>query len=192
MPVAQTWRLFGECPAFDPRAVPDMLRPMIVNVAPLAEPTLILHDPEIPAGENWLRPWLTTQGTPQRFLQCFTGDRMCRFYVPATSGTTFTSELACYEGHWRNSIDEESELPWPAPGAWGADRSHVIEQLARVEAMAYRVSYRGYSMCRLCGQRNGSRGLRLDRWEWPEGYMHYLVAHDVVPSREFEVFIRSR
>lgn len=190
--VAQTWSLFGECRAFDVRAIPDVLRPMVSSATPLAEPTLILHDPAIPAGENWLRPWVTTGAAPLRFLQWFTHDQKIRFYVPATSGTGFPSDSPLYEGHWRDSLDDESDLPWPAPGAARHEQSQFIEQLDRVEAMAFRVAYRGRSMCRLCGQTNGHEGLRLERWEWPAGYRHYLAAHSVQPTVEFNAFIRNR
>lgn len=61
--------------------------------------------------------------------------------------------------------------------------------------MPSEVHYRGFSSCRLCDkQDNGTYEHTLAEWTdsekrptiaWPEGYEHYIEAHNVVPSREF-------
>lgn len=53
-------------------------------------------------------------------------------------------------------------------------------------------SYRGSSTCRMCGQLNGSREFIVGDWEWPSGYRHYIGAHSVKPSDEFQAFILSQ
>lgn len=93
------------------------------------------------------------------------------------------------EGYWRASHDQESELPWPTlEPCWG-DRAEFLAALDRVEAVAERAAYRGYSLCRVCGSRNGHEGLRLAEWEWPAGLGHYVADHEIRASRAFETFI---
>jgi hypothetical protein len=117
---------------------------------------------------------------------------MMRYYILAPTGTGFPSESPLYEGHWRWSIDESSELPWPEPQPKWRDRAAFLGCLDRVEAAATRIAYRGFSRCRLCGQRNGHEALRLARWEWPAGFRHYISDHDVRPSTEFRQFVATR
>jgi hypothetical protein len=74
----------------------------------------------------------------------------------------------------------------------GLGRKLFLQSLDLVETEAERIAYRGYSLCRLCGCMNGFEGLRLVEWEWPTGYRHYVVNHDMQPSSDFEVFILSR
>ena len=52
----------------------------------------------------------------------------------------------------------------------------------------------GYSWCRLCldKKRNGSREYKLDKISWPQGYLHYILEHNVIPSKEFYDFIMNR
>jgi len=94
-----------------------------------------------------------------------------------------------YEGYWRASYDEESELPWPTPEKNWAGRAAFLHSLDRVEVDAKRVAYRGFSICRVCRCSNGNEDLRLSEWVWPAGYRHYVVDHDVRPSTDFEAFI---
>jgi hypothetical protein len=118
-------------------------------------------------------------------------DGSWRFYLPASAETEGALEAAepRFCGHWRMSPDEDSELPWPKPeGAW-AGRSAFLTSLDRVEAIAERVQYRGYSHCRICSCVNGSEALRLGVWEWPSGFRHYIADHQIRPSDEFEAFI---
>jgi len=100
--------------------------------------------------------------------------------------------LPQYEGHWRASRGDPSELPWPDPEPTWDGRAAFLAALERAEAAAERVAYRGFSLCRICGCTNGSAALRLDEWEWPAGYKHYVVDHDVRPSVAFEAFVLGR
>lgn len=45
--------------------------------------------------------------------------------------------------------------------------------------------YRGYSTCRICNCDNGSSDKQDDLFVCPEGYSHYLIAHNVMPDEEF-------
>lgn len=49
--------------------------------------------------------------------------------------------------------------------------------------------YHGYSKCRLCGCRNGCKEFIIDEFMWPEGFRHYIQAHNVRPTQEFIDFI---
>nr|WP_299854515.1 hypothetical protein [Sphingomonas bacterium] len=93
------------------------------------------------------------------------------------------------EGYWRASIEDDAALPWPVASRNWQARGEFVGQLRRVESVAERVSYRGFSLCRLCGARNGSIEFRHDKWCWPEGFAHYVESHDVRPSAGFEAFI---
>ena len=102
------------------------------------------------------------------------------------------SDSLRHEGFWRLSKDADENLPWPEPDPTWVHRLTFLEALDRVEEIAEKVPAGGFSFCRLCGCRNGSQQLALDRWQWPEGFRHYIVVHQVRPSSEFENFIGSR
>jgi hypothetical protein len=51
------------------------------------------------------------------------------------------------------------------------------------------VAYRGYSPCRICDQSNGSREYHYGGWIWPQGYIHYLRDHNVLPDEDFKRFV---
>lgn len=116
-----------------------------------------------------------------------------RFFVPAASAEegAFEARTPQYEGFWRSSSHADETLPWPQPEAQWPQRAAFLERLDRAEAEAQRVSYRGFSRCRVCGCKNGSQSFRLDVWEWPSGFRHYVSEHEVRPSPEFELFVRE-
>ncbi len=97
-----------------------------------------------------------------------------------------------YEGFWKRSENEDSDLPWPKQLVRWRGREAFINALDEAEKRATRVAYRGFSKCRLCGCRNGHETLQLEPWEWPAGYRHYVAAHFVLPSPAFEAFITAR
>jgi len=182
-----------ECEAFV-RDVPEVLRPLLAcDPVSLDEALVILHDPLIPAGENWLRPQEGPRAHP-RFLTYFSKNTppRVRVYVPTTAPTGFSSGTPRYEGLWRSAQVEASELPWPTPDLKWTSSGAFVKRLDALEASAPRVTYRGFSNCRLCGQRNGHEAFRLDVWEWPSGLRHYVAEHHVRPSVDFEQFVSSQ
>jgi hypothetical protein len=96
-----------------------------------------------------------------------------------------------HEGFWRSSLHADENLPWPQPDAKWPRRAAFLEMLDRAEAEAQRGYSRGWSCCRICRCRNGTMTFRLDVWEWPEGFRHYVAEHEVRPSPEFELFVRE-
>lgn len=101
-----------------------------------------------------------------------------------------------YVGYWASSADPEAdrylqqhglELPWPEDfvcSDWGDDvRAVVLEHLRGGEPVEY---WRGNSTCRFgCDIDNGSRDLSDGTYVWPEGFAHYVEAHNVKPPQEF-------
>lgn len=186
------WKLVAEHMKLRPTAdVPESLRRVLSRGRYRITHYVILRDPELPQGQNWLRVHESTEDDGLEFLQAFTENTsdMVRYYLPTLPGTGFLAEEPIYEGHWRAASDEESELPWPAPDPDWTTRGAFLQKLDEAESAAFRVAYRGASRCRLCGQANGHIGLRLDRWEWPVGFRHYISEHEVRPSEAFEAFI---
>ncbi|MGD0894041.1 MAG: hypothetical protein ABR923_21175, partial [Terracidiphilus sp.] len=114
-----------------------------------------------------------------------------RIYVPASPGEegAFEASDARYEGFWRTSFGEESDLSWPEPVVAWTTKPKFLAALDRAEAIAESISYRGYSPCRLCNRGQGSQSLMLVEWQWPSGFRHYVAEHSVRPSITFEDFI---
>ena len=46
-----------------------------------------------------------------------------------------------------------------------------------------RVSYRGWSNCRICGCMNGTEDYERAGFVWPSGYLHYITQHDIRPPQ---------
>jgi len=87
------------------------------------------------------------------------------------------------------------QLPEPIMGKPWDGQQELISALAGLEDILRKKrggsmrTYRGFSTCRLCGAHNGSSTFFYEGWEWPDGYMHYLVAHCVRPSLAFQEFV---
>lgn len=194
---ARRWCLLGEYPAFRRNLEhPQEVRELVLALEQTGEEVILL-DPALAPGSNWLRINTVHGDANRRVLQWFSDltpptfseARVMRLYVSTDAEDGIPSEEPLYEGHWRPSKDEDSDLPWPEPQPDWDSRAVFLAQLDRVEASAHRIKYRGYSLCRLCGIRNGSEALQHARWRWPAGYRHYLAEHSVQPSEWFEAFI---
>jgi len=158
------------------------------------EPEIIFPDSTLPSRGRWMR--IYEIGEPNRRVRFAAElhDRTWSFYVLVPPGTpgSLSAISAEYEGHWRDSADEKSELPWPSPAPEWLGRPAFLKCLDEIEATAERILYRGKSLCRLCGCINGHEAFRLDGWEWPAGYRHYIAEHLVRPSQQFEEFTLAR
>ncbi len=101
------------------------------------------------------------------------------------------------EGFWKASNDPlVNAMPWEHDTAWPEATDvpvseDVLRKLDVAERLAKVEEFLGWSRCRLCGIRNGSRELSLHGWTWPCGYRHYLQVHDVHPTKEFVRFLES-
>jgi len=87
-------------------------------------------------------------------------------------------------GYWYNK--HQADLPDPHnfvdPNWDQIERNAIIQHLNEGRVVA---RWRGWSSCRFCGQRNGSCCLSDGTYVWPQGFAHYLEAHDVKPPDEF-------
>jgi hypothetical protein len=99
-------------------------------------------------------------------------------------------------GFWRQSEDEESDLPHPSalvrPGWAGGDLARVVSYLRSGRTYT---RWRGHSFCRFaCGVAHasmGSRDLGDGVWLWPEGLAHYVESHSVCLPDELVQTMRS-
>jgi len=162
---------------------------------PCDDPVIVIPDPE---NSNRFRHastyWVKHDGKVIKFAVDHLERGVWRFFIPAagTQEGAFEARTPRYEGFWRSSAHADENLPWPQPDARWLQRAAFLEILDRAESEAQRVSYRGFSHCRVCGCRNGSQSFRLDVWEWPSGFRHYVADHEVRPTPEFELFIREQ
>jgi hypothetical protein len=195
------WRFVGKYPyaTTDSQFVwIDGIRPLL-HLNGLFGPTIVVPHPQGNQRLLHLPMHLVRRGAETvRFAVSFEDDPppVSWLFWAATSEegpNTFEERLARHEGHWRLHKDKADHLPWPTPDpTYGVCRQAFLVALDEAESEAERVLYRGYSMCRLCGRQNGSVGFRLDVWEWPEGYKHYVTAHEVRPQEAFGAFVLGR
>jgi hypothetical protein len=191
------WRLISELPQArsqeEARAQSiEGWNPWSVNWTRSGEPDIVVPDPRDPSRRCHLQTFeVERAGARMKFAAAVLSDRVWRFYVPAPEGTegAFETVEPKYAGHWRASYDDDSELPWPKPEQDWTGRATFLIALDRAESEAERIVYRGKSYCRLCGCVNGHLAFQLLEWEWPAGYRHYILDHDVRPSTDFESFI---
>jgi hypothetical protein len=93
------------------------------------------------------------------------------------------------EGFWRTE-DKGSRLPMPIPRdkPWKGKRE-FLAALDNAQLHAKSLHCKGWSTCRLCKRKNGTVTFQLGDWEWPSGYAHYVLKHNVRPSLAFQEFI---
>ena len=195
-----TWRLLGKIPSARSREktsaqLPGDWNPWEEAWIPSPDGTIVLGDQHSPAHSRHVPIYsVERDGDPLKFGADCTLSSMWRFYVPAPPGEPYAFEAspAKYEGFWRRSREIADPLPWPEPDETWTARISFLIALDRVEVHAQSVSCRGFSFCRVCHSRNGSRSFRYAEWEWPEGFRHYIARHQVRPSPEFERFIRNQ
>ena len=190
------WRFVGECPSGNSREEIeaqsiDGWNPWHEHWVRSMEPDIVVPDPRDPTRWRHVHVYQAGGGEGAKKFAATSSDRVWHFWLPASESErgAFSTVEPKYEGHWRTSHQEESDLPWPGSEPVWEGRAAFLVALDQVEVHAERIAYRGHSLCRLCGSTNGYEGLRLKEWEWPAGYRHYVVDHDVRPSREFETFI---
>jgi hypothetical protein len=93
------------------------------------------------------------------------------------------------EGFWKQDKND-SKLPWPSGGQtpWRG-RAKFLQELAIKEGQAKKLRTKGFSLCRICKEANGSITFQLNGWIWPSGYRHYIEAHNVRPSLAFQEWV---
>jgi len=196
------WRLAGECSW----PVPENLKTLSINgINPFryswssAGYSIVVPNPKDPARSHHVRvcrlytePVPIHEQTAVTFAVGVISDSTYTFYFPSTPDVdgAFEAGIPRYEGFWRRTCNEESDLPWPEAQPGWANASEFLSALKHAEGVAERVICRGLSRCRLCGRTNGDSSFRLQVWEWPEGFRHYVADHSIRPSSDFERFVR--
>jgi hypothetical protein len=159
-----------------------------LNLAPLVVP-----NPQDPSRVFYARIFeVPFRGDVRRFATDVADDGSEHYWLPAlgSEAGAFAASALSYEGHWSLPNVPGDDRPWPVSDPTWSGLSAFLPLLDRAEGKAERIAYRGKSYCRLCDQINGHVAYRLNQWEWPEGYRHYLTDHAVRPTREFEAFLR--
>lgn len=112
----------------------------------------------------------------------------------------FKATFILREGFWSGGAYEDS-ASYPKPVAsdksWKG-RKVFMGSLKSVETNLKTTIvkvYKGYSTCRVCDLRNGCNEFQATAlgvtWVWPEGFSHYVEAHNVRPSLAFQEFINA-
>lgn len=89
-------------------------------------------------------------------------------------------------GYWSEGKDE---YPVPVPNS--ATNEQVEQMLVAHDKFvrsARERFYKGTSMCRICGCRNGSSEYQKGSTVIPEGLKHYIVEHKVLVPKLLELF----
>ena len=123
---------------------------------------------------------------------------------PKNSDSSFTEFT---EGYWASDQDPskdiyKGEYPWPQSSSFPEKEEFMIK-LTKVEEYLklkeetkikdeedYVISYRGLSRCRICNEKNGYKEYvfkfsKNGKVNWPEGFRHYVEAHEIRPSDKF-------
>ncbi|QIG74641.1 hypothetical protein EVC12_006 [Rhizobium phage RHph_I42] len=98
------------------------------------------------------------------------------------------------EGFWYDPKDRKGTGNLPRAelctrGRSYAGKSDVTTLIGAAQVKARVNSYKGWSTCRLCGEKNGSKEYSLNGFRWPEGLTHYVDAHNVLVTGEFMNFL---
>jgi hypothetical protein len=116
-------------------------------------------------------------------------------------------------GHWKEDYHNEYYRgPYftnvPIPNSTILDQTDEIKALQKIHNIMtesklwllhddnyddnYKnTSYMGESKCRCCDVLNGSHEYKFDGWVFPEGYVHYLIEHNVAIHPEFSKFLKE-
>lgn len=92
-------------------------------------------------------------------------------------------------GYWRKKKDSGEFLPWPEQSIHTDDDEIITKYLAKGKM---RDSYKGESLCRICGIRNGSCDLTDGIYLWPSGLVHYVREHGVKLPKEFVDYVKEK
>lgn len=96
------------------------------------------------------------------------------------------------EGFWKS--EEEQNLLNPIHSSKPfLNKTEIVKKLERLEKLieerkvlkAQSKAFKGSSICRCCGERNGSEEFYYLNWVWPSGFIHYVKYHNIEPSIEF-------
>lgn len=88
-------------------------------------------------------------------------------------------------GYWRN--ERQPELPDPHDFVDSNPPVELLEVVGRyLSNGTLAAAYMGFSVCRICDQRNGTSEFTDGVYQWPEGLAHYVRDHHVRLPAELE------
>lgn len=88
------------------------------------------------------------------------------------------------EGFWWSKKEPHYPKPIHSDVAF-ENKEMVIEKLKKVEKIASKKRYRDFASCRCYNGSVGTMSLQYKNWTWPEGFLHYIIEHNVQPSDLF-------
>lgn len=89
-------------------------------------------------------------------------------------------------GFWNNQQNDYPQYPMPQDMVGKLDKEtkrKIIDYLS--DRKFFKVAYRGWADCRICGEHLGSSDYSDKKYTWPQGYEHYIQKHNVVPPKDF-------
>jgi len=94
-------------------------------------------------------------------------------------------------GYWRSAEGSYHDkrydfLPDPrdfVDPSWDPEEKAIV--LSYVKNQPDLIQWRGWSSCRICGTHNGSTCQGDAAFIWPQGFVHYIEAHNVKPPQAF-------
>lgn len=89
------------------------------------------------------------------------------------------------EGYWWAIGSPDYPKPIPSISPF-YQKELILKKLISLETKLTKFRTKGYSRCRCCKCPNGSGEYRYKNWLWPEGFIHYIVEHNIEPSSEFK------
>lgn len=98
--------------------------------------------------------------------------------------TTRESGVVHREGFWGEGIS----IPVHSDTVWRL-KTDFIRKLLAIEDISEYTTYKGISLCRCCGNVNGNKEFSYRGYYWPQGFLHYVSEHNVLPSETFSEFI---
>lgn len=103
-------------------------------------------------------------------------------------------------GYWQdegpNSVEKFVDTNWDA-----TERETVIqylklgsssEETSNKNYPQVLQSWRGLAFCRLCEQAVGNSCNGDDKYNWPQGYVHYIEEHNIKPPQEFITHVQHQ
>jgi hypothetical protein len=95
-------------------------------------------------------------------------------------------------GYWKEKyIDETLPDPKEYIFSWNAEeKEKIIKYLKEFSSVSKQ--WRGFSTCRICNILNGTKCMTDGTFTYPEGYLHYIESHGVVPPQEFIDHVLSK
>ena len=95
-------------------------------------------------------------------------------------------------GYWRQKENEISDLPWPIENSGRLPDDTKQKIIAYLRAGKEYAAWMGWSNCRICGRSNGSVCINNGGFVYPEGYVHYIQDHNVMPDLDLLAEVLSQ